>query len=305
MEVELELGAGVVLRVRRTAPCGAVFRRVESGCAPSLPTCGARGPLRSACRFAGRRNTAAEDADGVRDPKQRRSRHRDEHGDRTREHSDEQQDSLHGFKFPARWHDSADERARHTQGSARRAETTNYCVWRRTRTVPSQPLRNVYEPAMRAALPVPHSSSLDFTAERTQTKGRSREIHWFGVDGGTCGPDFTDAVRPDRRQSSRLRRRSEVDDVVDPNSLRDDRGAWVARRRGARTARCFPRCFRRTRRVRLRRRSRSGSASRRRARCPIRHSYCPSCCLCEHRRLLGPCHVRDSLPRCRCAERRA
>ena len=150
VEVELELGAGVVLRVRRTAPCGAVFRRVEFGCVPSLPTCGARGPLRSACRFAGRRNTAAEDADGVRDPKQGRSRHRDEHGDRTREHSDEQQDSLHGFKLPARWHDSADERARHTQGSARRAETTNYCVWRRTRTVPSQPLRNVYEPAMRA-----------------------------------------------------------------------------------------------------------------------------------------------------------
>ena len=155
------------------------------------------------------------------------------------------------------------------------------------------------------ALPVPHSSSLDFTAERNQTKGRSREIHWFGVDGGTCGPDFTDAVRPDRRQPSRLRRRSGVDDVVDPNSLRDDRGAGVARRRGARTARCFPRCFRRTRRVRLRRRSRSGSASRRRARCPIRHSYYPSCCLCEHRRLLGPCHVSDSLRWCRCAERRA
>ena len=174
---------------------------------------------------------------------------------------------------------------------------------------PAQSRRNRCEMSMNPpcglALPVPHSSSLDFTAERNQTKGRSREIHWFGVDGGTCGPDFTDAVRPDRRQPSRLRRRSGVDDVVDPNSLRDDRGAGVARRRGARTARCFPRCFRRTRRVRLCRRSRSGSASRRRARCPIRHSYYPSCCLCEHRRLLGPCHVSDSLRWCRCAERRA
>ena len=81
---------------------------------------------------------------------------------------------------------------------------------------PAQSRRNRCEMSMNPpcglALPVPHSSSLDFTAERNQTKGRSREIHWFGVDGGTCGPDFTDAVRPDRRQPSRLRRRSGVDD---------------------------------------------------------------------------------------------
>ena len=41
-EVELELGAGVVLRLRRVVPCQADSRRVESGCAPSPLTCGVR-----------------------------------------------------------------------------------------------------------------------------------------------------------------------------------------------------------------------------------------------------------------------
>ena len=147
------------------------------------------------------------------------------------------------------------------------------------------------------ALPVSHSSSLNLTAERNQTKGRSREIHWFGW----MGLPLVRPISPMRCVLIVDNRRGWVGDRGWTTSWTRTHFATV----GAQGSRVVEA-------PQLHGVSRDAIAELAEhafvgvhgadshvvdgpvVPFPIRTTQ--SCCLCERRRLPGPCHVPDSLP---------